>query len=70
MASATKEAMRRMMKENAEKPNRERPPNLREGDERENCADCEHWAAGLCKLYQYRTEPTQTCDSWSPLPEK
>jgi len=68
-SSPIKAAMQARMKENAETPNRERPPNLREGDARENCSTCEHWEAGLCKLYQYRTEPEQTCDSWSPLPE-
>lgn len=69
MASTIKEAMQAMMKENAEKPNRERPPNLREGDARENCSTCEHFASGMCRLYQYRVEPEQVCDSWTPLPE-
>ena len=68
--SAIQEAMRQIMKRNAEKPNRERPPNLRQGDSRVNCATCEHFAAGMCSLYQYRVQPEQLCDSWAPLPEK
>lgn len=70
MADAIKAAMARLMKENSEKPNKERPPNLRQGDARENCSTCTHFAAGLCKLYQYRVRPDQTCDSWTPIPEK
>lgn len=69
-AATIKAAMQRIMKEQAEKPNSgHRPPNLREGDEHENCANCVHWEAGFCKLYDYRTQESQTCDSWTPIPE-
>lgn len=68
--SAIKAAIQARMKEAQEKPNLERPPNLREGGSRVNCASCAHYAAGMCDLYQYRVEPEQVCDSWAPLPEK
>lgn len=61
-----KAAMQKMMAAN--KPNSgHKPPNLREGDEHENCSTCIHWnGAGLCKMYDYRTQASQTCDMWGP----
>lgn len=69
VADAIKAAMKAMMEKGAETPNRERPPNLRQGDARVNCATCQHFQGGLCRLFQYRVTPEQVCDSWSPLPE-
>lgn len=69
MADAIKAAMKALMQREAQTPNRERPPNLTEGDSRMNCSTCQHFSGGLCRLYQYRVQPSQVCDSWSPLPE-
>ena len=63
-----KAAMKKIM-ERVPANSGERPPNLREGDARINCSTCQHFAGGICRLYDYHVEPTQVCDSWSPLPE-
>jgi len=69
-SAAIKAAMQLLMKQNAEKPNSgERPPNLRQGDEHENCGNCEHFDEGRCTLYSYKVTPEQVCDSWAPIPE-
>lgn len=68
---AIKAAIAEMMKKTRETPNSgQRPPNLTvTEDTRKNCSTCVHWEAGNCKLYDYRTQANQVCDSWSPLPE-
>jgi hypothetical protein len=57
-----------MMKAAQEHPNSGTvPPNLVvTEDPYENCSTCANWAEGWCKLYGYRTQPNQTCDSWTP----
>lgn len=67
-----REAIKRIMQANAERPNSgHRPPNLQTTDDtHENCSTCEHWEGGFCKLYDYRTQPDQVCESWTPVPEK
>ena len=64
-----KAAMKRIMAEN--KPNSgKRPPNLTvTEDTHRNCGTCVHWRNGNCLLYDYKTQPDQICDSWSPQPK-
>lgn len=55
----------------ANKPNSgTRPPNLTlASNEHRACLTCDHFnGAGLCKLYQYKVQPDQVCDSWAPQP--
>lgn len=68
MANAIKAAIAEAMKAN--KPNSgNRPPNLGPAeDSHKTCSSCQHWAAGTCKLYAYKTQPDQVCDSWTPFP--
>lgn len=70
MADAIKAAMQALMKENAARPNSgHRPPNLHPTeDTHRNCLNCIHYTRSMCSLYDYRVQPTETCDSWSPLP--
>jgi hypothetical protein len=63
--------MQKMMKENAERPNSgHRPPNLHmTEDTHKSCSTCLHYDKNFCDLYDYRTQPSEVCDSWAPLPE-
>lgn len=70
-SAAIKAAMAAMMKRNSETPNSgDRPPNLTvTEDQRVNCSTCVHWdGQGTCRMYSYRTQPDQICDSWAPEP--
>lgn len=59
------------MKENAAKPNSgKKPPGLEITESaHKNCSTCLHWKAGTCQLYDYRTNPNEVCETWTPLPE-
>lgn len=41
------------------------PPNLRQSDNGEMCANCEYFK-GLCALYNYPVNAGEVCDSWYP----
>lgn len=53
----------------------EKPPNLRRGTSRANCAGCKHFLGGNarmgeCGLYGYRVKSTEVCDSYEPAGKK
>jgi hypothetical protein len=69
-ATAIKAAMQKMMQNN--RPNSGiQPPNLHlTEDQHENCSTCIHWnGRGECLMYDYKTQPEEVCDSWTPEPE-
>jgi hypothetical protein len=69
--AAIKAAMQALMKANSERPNSGHvPPNLHITESsRKNCGSCIHFANNMCSLFDYRVNPNEVCDSWSPLPE-
>jgi hypothetical protein len=68
---AIKAAMQQRMKENSERPNSgHRPPGLEVTESsRKNCGTCSHFEHNMCQLYDYRVQPNEVCESWSPQPE-
>jgi hypothetical protein len=70
-SAAIKEAMAAFRKENAERPNSgHKPPGLTMTESsNKNCSTCVHFGHNTCSLYDYRVNPDEVCDSWSPLPE-
>ena len=63
---AIKAALAEMMQRNREAPDSgNQPPGLSVAkDPAQSCQTCVHWLGGMCTLYQFKTQPTQVCESW------